>query len=94
MTTMRPTTTSTPSRALPALLTAAVASIVLGIMGMHALSTHGVTGMGSTDHSTMTSPMTGAHGDAHGEPVTSSATGEHAAMSSTASHDEIGRAHV
>ena len=90
MTTMPPTT-STPSRALPALLTAAVASIVLGIMGMHALSTHGVMGMGITDHSTLTSPMTEAHGDAHGELVMSPASGEHAAMSSAAPHD--GRGH-
>lgn len=57
------------SRAMPALLTAAVVSIILGIIGMHALSTHGVTGIGTTDHSTMTSaasPMVGPHGDTHG----------------------------
>ena len=88
---MRPTTSSSPSRALPALLAAAVASIVLGIIGMHALSTHGVMGTSTTDHSTMTSPMTSpmteAHGDTHGVPVTSPATGEHAAMSSTAPED-------
>ena len=58
MNTMRPRT-STLSRALPALLAAAVVSIVLGIVGMHALNTHGVTG--NTDHTTMASPMTGAH---------------------------------
>ena len=55
---------STLSRALPALLAAAVVSIVLGIIGMHALNTHGV--MGNTDHamtSPATSPMTGAHAD-------------------------------
>jgi hypothetical protein len=86
-------TADTVSRALPALLTAAVASIVLGIIGMHALSTHGVgsMGMGLTDHSTMTSPvvspMTGAHGDTHGEPVISPATGGHASMSSSAPDD-------
>ncbi|MCW2833696.1 MAG: hypothetical protein JWN68_1649 [Nocardioides sp.] len=76
------------SRAVPALLTAAVAFIVLGIIGMHALSTHGVMSMGITGHSTMTTPvgshMTGEHGDAHGDPVTSSAAGSHAGMSSTA----------
>ena len=60
MNAMRPRT-STPSRALPALLAAAVVSIVLGIMGMHALNTHGVTG--NPDHATMTSPMTGSHAD-------------------------------
>lgn len=75
------------SRALPALLTAAVASIVLGIIGMHALSTHGVTGMSVTDHDTMTSPTSGAHGDMSGGPVMSPATGEHAGMSSTAPDD-------
>lgn len=67
MNTMRPTT-SILGRAVPALLASVVASIVLGIIGMHALSTHGI--MGSTDHSTMTSPiaapMTGAHGDMSG----------------------------
>ncbi|KRE94327.1 hypothetical protein ASG76_13205 [Nocardioides sp. Soil774] len=52
------------SRAVPALLSSVVASIVLGIIGMHALSTHGV--MGSTDHSAMTSPMTGAHDEMSG----------------------------
>ena len=85
------------SRALPALLTAAVASIVLGIIGMHALSTHGVTGMSITDHATMTSPvvstMTGAHGDMSGGPVMSPATSEHADMSSTAPDDGGGGGH-
>lgn len=79
-------TADTVGRVLPALLTAAVAAIVLGIIGMHALSNHGV--MGTTDHSTMTSPVTslldGAHGDTHGStatgPVTSPTTGAHAGM--------------
>jgi hypothetical protein len=79
---------TTVSRALPALLTAAVASIVLGIVGMHALSTHGVMGVGITDHSTMTSPVVsptaGQHGGTHGELVMSPATGGHAGTSSTA----------
>ena len=75
-------TLDTLSRALPVLLMAAVASIVLGIVGMHALSTHGV--VGGADHSAMTSPMTGAHGDIHGEPVMSPDTGDRAGMSSTA----------
>lgn len=48
-------TAHTSSRALPALLTAAVVSIVLGILGMHALGTHGVVG-----DSAMTSRMTDA----------------------------------
>ena len=81
MNTMR-RTADTMSRALPVLLTAVVASIVLGIVGMHTLSTHGVTG--SMDHSTMSSPITGTHGHAFGEPAMSPATGEHAGMSSTA----------
>ncbi|MEQ7846969.1 hypothetical protein [Nocardioides kribbensis] len=79
--------TDTWSRALPALLTAAVASIVLGIIGMHALSTHGVTGVGITDHSAMTSPTIGQHADMPGEPVMSVATSGHAGMSSTAPDD-------
>ena len=67
---------STPSRALPALLAAAVVSVVLGIIGMHALNTHGV--MGNTDHamtSPATSPMTGAHADMSAGPETGSPTG-------------------
>ncbi|MEO5664354.1 MAG: hypothetical protein ABIR39_13825 [Nocardioides sp.] len=72
-------TADTVSRALPALLTAAVAAVVLGIIGMHALSTHGV--MGTTDHSTMTSPVSslldGAHDDTHGSTAT---TGAHAGL--------------
>ncbi|VXB27338.1 DUF6153 family protein [Nocardioides sp. AX2bis] len=43
---MRPTTST--RRAVPGLLVAVVVSIVLGILGMHALSTHGV--MGEADH--------------------------------------------
>lgn len=83
MDTMRPTT-DTPSRAVPALLAAAVASIVLGIIGMHALSTHGVTGMGTNDHSTVTSPMTGAYGDMTAAADISPTAGAGAGMSSTA----------
>lgn len=64
--------TSIRSRALPALLAAVVVSIVVGIVGMHALNTHGV--LGSTDHATMTSPMT--------SPMTSLMTGAHADTSS------------
>lgn len=71
---------------MPALLTAAVVSIVLGIIGMHALSTHGV--MGTTDHSTMTSPvtspMTGAHDDMSAGPLTGAAREADAGMASTA----------
>lgn len=67
---------------MPALLTAFVASIVLGIIGMHALSTHGVTR--TTDHPTMTSavssPMTGAHEGMSTSPVTSANAGEHAGL--------------
>lgn len=85
MTTMRPTT-SAPSGAVPALLAAVVASIVLGIIGMHALSTHGV--IGSTDHSTMTapvtSPMTGAHGDMSGGTLASPSSQSLAGIASTA----------
>lgn len=43
---MRPTTGPT-GRALPALLAAAVAAVVLGILGMHALNLHGTTTMSS-----------------------------------------------
>ena len=72
---------------MPALLGAFVVSVVLGIIGMHALSTHGV--MGTTDHSAMTSPaaspMTGAHGDMSGASDTDRTAGAaHAGMSSTA----------
>ena len=70
---------------MPALLAAAVVSIVLGIVGMHALSTHGV--VGATDHSTMTSPatgpMTGSDADMFGDVSTGTVTataGAHAAM--------------
>jgi len=62
--TRRPTT-STAGRVMPALLAAAVVSIVLGIVGMHALNTHGV--MSDADHATMTSPMTGQGTGAHGD---------------------------
>lgn len=79
-------TTSTPSGAVPALLGAFVASIVLGIIGMHALSTHGV--MGTTDHSTMTSPVAApvaaAHGDMSGASDASTTEAVHAGVSSTA----------
>ncbi len=85
MTTMR-RRADTVSRALPALLTAFVASIVLGIIGMHALSTHGVTR--TTDHSAMTSavtsPMTGAHEGMSTSPVPSPETGEHAGVPAVA----------
>lgn len=85
MTTMRPTT-GTPSRTASALLAAVVASIVLGIIGMHALSTHGV--LGATDHSAMTSPVTsetsGADGDLSAGPLANPTAGVHAGMSSTA----------
>ncbi|MDR7253372.1 hypothetical protein J2X46_002357 [Nocardioides sp. BE266] len=89
-------TADTLSRALPALLTAVVASIVLGIVGMHALSTHGVSGMGtgSLDHSTMTGPMTVADGVTHSGmstgPVISPAAGKHAGTSSTAPEGDGG----
>lgn len=53
---MRPTT-STATRLLPAALAAVVATIVLGILGMHALSTHTV--MSHTMTAPMTAPMTG-----------------------------------
>lgn len=79
-------TTSSPSRAVPALLAAVVASIVLGIIGMHALSTHGV--MGTTDHSTMTSPVAApvaaAHADMSGASDASSTKAVHAGVSSMA----------
>lgn len=71
---------------MPALLAAVVASVVLGIIGMHALSTHGV--MGTTDHSTMTSrvaaPAAAAHGDMSGASDTSPTRAVHADVSSTA----------
>jgi uncharacterized protein DUF6153 len=61
---MRPTT-STVSRALPVLLAAGVVAIVLGIVGMHALNTHGV--MSDTDHASMTDPMTGTMSASHAD---------------------------
>jgi len=70
--TRRPTT-STAGRVMPALLAAAVVSIVLGIVGMHALNTHDV--MNNSDHATMTSPMTGAHADMSAGPVTTDPAG-------------------
>lgn len=91
MTTMRPTT-DTSSRAVPTLLAAVVASIVLGIVGMHALSTHGV--MGITDHATMPSPVTGlttgAHGDMSAGSVPGHTAGARAGMSSTTPAEEDG----
>ncbi|WP_248581094.1 hypothetical protein [Nocardioides sp. InS609-2] len=51
MNAMRPTI-STVGNVLPALLGAVVVSIVLGIVGMHALNTHGV--MSNADHAVMT----------------------------------------
>jgi hypothetical protein len=75
MTTMR-SATRTQGRALPALLGAVVASILLGIIGMHALSIGGVMGMDmGTDHSAMTSA-------ADSGPTTG--TEAHAGTSSTA----------
>lgn len=53
---MRPSTSI--SRAVPGLLAAVVVSIVLGILGMHALSTHGV--MSEIDHATMSGDAGGA----------------------------------
>lgn len=78
---------------MPALLAAVVVSVVLGIIGMHALSTHGV--MGTTDHSAMTSPVTsspmpGAHDDMSGDPLTSAVAGAHAGMSSMAPQEGHG----
>lgn len=68
------------------LLAAVVASIVLGIIGMHALSTHGV--IASTDHSTMTSPatspMAAAHGDMSAGAITSPSSEALAGIASTA----------
>ena len=74
---MRPTT-GTPSRAL---LAAAVVSIVLGIVGMHALNIHGV--LSTTDHATMTSPMTGAQGDMSSGQATSDPAGVTATVSTS-----------
>jgi len=56
-------------------------SIVLGIVGMHALNTHGV--MGNTDHSTMTGPMPGTHGEASTGSVASDPAGPTSTTSST-----------
>ncbi|MCW2737931.1 MAG: hypothetical protein JWN97_2575 [Nocardioides sp.] len=76
----------TVSRALPALLPVVVASLVLGIIGMHALSTHGV--LGNTDHSAMTSPVTspgtGGHGDMSTGSLASLTEVAPAGMASTA----------
>lgn len=69
---MRPTT-STPSGSIPALLAAAVVSIVLGIVAVHALNTHGV--MSNTDHATITSPMTGSYADMSAGSATSDPAG-------------------
>lgn len=76
----------TASRVLPTLLGAFVVSVVLGIVGMHALSMHGV--MGISDHSAMTNPATspvaGAHGDMLGaSDVITTAGAADAGMSGT-----------
>ena len=69
MSTTRPTTST--DRVLPALLAAVAVSIVLGILGMHALSTRGV--MSDTDHAAMTGPapdpVTGTHADRAADPA-------------------------
>lgn len=61
---MRPTN-STGGRVLPALLAAAVVSVVFGIVGMHALDTHGV--MGNPEHAAMTGQTTGQTSGSHGD---------------------------
>lgn len=70
-------TTSTRDRASPSLLAVAVVSMVLGILGMHALNTHGV--MSNTDHASMTTavstPMSGSATDMSAAPLTNVAAG-------------------
>ena len=73
--------TSSPRTALPGLLGVLVVSVVLGIVGMHALNTHGVMG---AEHSTVTTTMTGAHADMATAPVTGDPAGLTAHTSSTA----------
>ena len=77
MTTMRPTGAGSP--ALPALLAAGVVAIVLGIVGMHALNTHGL--MSDTDHATMT--MTGPATGSPADMSVGAATNETSAVTAT-----------
>lgn len=61
------TRTRTTGRILPALLAAVVVSLVLGIVGMHALNTHGL--MGGAGHAAMDIPSaTTAHLSESHEP--------------------------
>ena len=63
---MRPVTSK--GMAVPGLLAAVVVSIVLGILGMHALSTHGV--MSDMDHAAMSGDTGGATSEpADGAPA-------------------------
>ncbi|GAA0984358.1 DUF6153 family protein [Nocardioides aquaticus] len=72
MSAVRPTTST--GGAVPGLLAAVVVSIVLGILGMHALSTHGV--MGGADHGGHAA-MGDDTGGASSDPADSPAVGGH-----------------
>ena len=77
MSTLRTTTSQAAGTLLPVLLAGVVVALVLGIVGMHTLNTHGL--MGSTDHATMTmapepggdvsGEMTATHGGVAGAPA-------------------------
>lgn len=88
---MRPTA-SAPSRAVCALLAAAVVSVVLGILGMHALNTHGV--MSNTDHvatsGAASSPLAGSYADMSVAP----AIGNNAGVTTTVPTTVPGRGNV
>jgi hypothetical protein len=63
------TRTRTTDGVLPALLAAVVVSLVLGIVGMHALTTHGLGG--GAGHAAMDMPTaTTAHLSSHDAPTT------------------------
>lgn len=74
--------TDTVSRTLTGLLAVVVVSVVLGIVGMHALSTHGL--VGTTAPSAVSSPVISPVASATKSAVTGPVTGAHAGMSSVA----------
>jgi hypothetical protein len=75
--TSRTTTSQAAGRLPPVLWAGVVVALVLGIVGMHTLNTHGL--MGGTDHATMTTApdsgrdmsgdMTATHGGVAGAPA-------------------------
>lgn len=78
------TTTTAADRAMPGLQMAAVVAIVLGIIGMHALNTHGVTS--DTDHAAM-SMTAEAHADMPAHAVSDPTAAEAGAADRGDGHD-------